>query len=321
MLKWLAIGAIAVTVGVGAPAYAAREGTKNKPDPKSDSHHDNDDSQKTPSVVVQVGSQPSNAFDTEEKKEADRDLADYTRWLAIFTAVLAAVSIGQGYFLRRQAHHLQTHAGHLDSLAAAAGASSKATTEISTAIQRQAELTGKTLSAIERQADLMENSLVVVQRAFVFFRNVESHAHMVDAATNQTSEWHFGINWGNSGTTPTRGLDLHVNWLAASIPLPSGYNFPGSHQIDTPYVLGPKASAWCGPLIITTDILLGIQQGTHHLYFWGTATYRDVFERTTEHRTKFCWKMTGVWGDPRTNDVRFQFAAHNEHNCADEDCS
>jgi hypothetical protein len=176
-----------------------------------------------------------------------------------------------------------------------------------------------TLKAIERQADLMESSLVAVQRAFVFPKGVESTVHIVDAATNKTTEWHLWIPWENSGLTPTKALEIHVNWLSQKHPLPKGYDFPDLDPKNTLYVLGPKATTSCGPLKIPAQDLVGVKKGTHHLYIWGRATYRDVFKQTITHVTKFCWKITDVLGDPTSDKVVIHFAAHDEHNCADED--
>jgi hypothetical protein len=179
-----------------------------------------------------------------------------------------------------------------------------------------------TLSAIKRQADLMESSLVSVQRAFVFAKNIEIGPRVVDAGTNQTTEWHFGIQWENSGMTPTKGLEIHVNFWSQPTPLPTGYPFPNLETTIIPFVLGPKGTTGTGPLRIPVQCLLRIQHGTQHAYLYGSATYRDIFKNTPKHVTKFCWTITGVSGNPAspTDNVMFQWAAHNEHNCADDEC-
>jgi hypothetical protein len=176
----------------------------------------------------------------------------------------------------------------------------------------QVFLLWRTLAAIRRQADLMENSLVAVQRAFVCCKGVEISSRMADG-------WNLGIRWENSGTTPTKGLEMHVNWASMNKPIPNGYDFTDSRP-HVPFVLGPKDTTWCGPLKIPVQDLVGVQQGTHHVYVWGSATYMDVFPGTPKHITKFCWKITGVVGDPATQNAILHYAAHHEHNCADDDC-
>jgi hypothetical protein len=99
MLKRLAIFTVAAVVAVGVSALATGGGTKNKVDPQPDNRSENQDSQEAPSVVVQVGTQQGDTTCTKDKEDTDRDLAKYTRWLAIFTLILAIVSMVQGYFL------------------------------------------------------------------------------------------------------------------------------------------------------------------------------------------------------------------------------
>jgi len=176
-----------------------------------------------------------------------------------------------------------------------------------------------TLRAINRQADLMENSLIAVQRAFIFFRGMDTTG-MINASSNKVIEWHVQLQWENSGTTPSKDLEMLINWQFGDKPIPIGFDFP-NHAPEVPYVLGPKATVFCGPVKIPVAVLLGIQQGTVHAYIWGTARYRDVFKGTPQHVTKFCWKITGVLGDPTTQNMTFTWAAHEEHNCADEDCN
>ena len=54
--------------------------------------------------------------------------------------------------------------------------------------------------------------------------------------------------------------------------------------------------------------------------FWGRASYRDIFENTKQHVTKFCRELT-VQGDPtlaETVPMNFNHCPYN--NCIDEDC-
>jgi hypothetical protein len=179
----------------------------------------------------------------------------------------------------------------------------------------------RTLGAIRRQADLMEKSLVSVERAFVFFKGFEI-SRIVDPISQTATAWRFGIIWENSGTTPTRRLDIHVSWYSRTDPLPQGFDFPDLGPPGHLVVIGPKATTSTGPFDIPIATLTGVQQGTHHVYFWGRATYRDVFSNTPMHITRFCWKLFGVVGNPvaPAGDFSVQFATHSEHNCADEEC-
>jgi hypothetical protein len=194
------------------------------------------------------------------------------------------------------------------------------------AVWKQAQETASAAKATRDSAeearksnDISRANLVSVQRAFVSMKQIEVRRVTV----NGVFEWRISARWENSGATPTKGLRLHVNFLTQPTPLPKGYNFPdiGEHR-DIPFVLGPHAVTVSVPLPVPTAALIEFQQGTRHLYFWGRAVYRDVFRDTPQHVTKFCSELTGIFGDLQgpTELIVFQFAAHDEHNCADEDC-
>jgi hypothetical protein len=147
MLKCLAILAITTILAVSVPGQPNKGSTKNEDarttSPQSEGNSSDQDSQKTPSVIVQVGAQQPNPSEGDEEKETQRTLAVYTLWLAILTGVFVGVSGIQGYFLFKQAGHLHVHAGHLDNLAEASTTTSKAMAEMSGAISEQAEIMGK----------------------------------------------------------------------------------------------------------------------------------------------------------------------------------
>jgi hypothetical protein len=155
-------------------------------------------------------------------------------------------------------------------------------------------------------------NLVSVQRAYVFLKRFNPERVIVGGAV----QWWFFLEWENSGTTPTKDLRLRVNFAYRPTPLPKGYDFPDlGEQTDIPVVIGPKSTATSPDLHVPTDILVQVKNGSLHLYFWGHAEYRDVFERTPLYVTKVCHKATIV-GDPALPEgkVGFRFAVHPEYN-------
>ena len=162
MLKRLAILAVfcpLATVGIlcaqGTPKQGVTKGSLGLDGKKETASQNKDqDTQKPPSVVVQVETPVSDA-----ESAAHADDRQIQGKLALYTEMLVAVGFlqfvalaGTLWIVRRQVEIMDkqteimnTHAGHLENLAIAADASSKATTEIQTAIQKQAELMGKTL--------------------------------------------------------------------------------------------------------------------------------------------------------------------------------
>ena len=77
---------------------------------------------------------------------------------------------------------------------------------------------------------------------------------------------------------------------------------------------------------ITPQDIIDAQNGRKFIYLWGWAKYFDVFPRTPEHITRFCWLIL-VAGDPlsfnpaQPNSTTFATANHIEGNCADEECT
>jgi hypothetical protein len=216
MLKLLAIlasiVALASLIGVSAsqnvPPNTPKKGivesdSISKRKPPAEGQREDQNSQKVPSVVVQVESPSveSNRPDSHED-EAAQKLAWFTFWLMIFTAWLVVVGFLQVILLRR-------HAGHLENLASAADASSKATTEIQTAIQKQAELMGKTLVLQFRPkviirvvqvktsniAPLMEQATGTVEIALV---NIGQTHAKVFTAQFEAIAVDFGVSIGNT---------------------------------------------------------------------------------------------------------------------------
>ena len=78
---------------------------------------------------------------------------------------------------------------------------------------------------------------------------------------------------------------------------------------------------------ITPQTIVDIQAGNMHLFVWGAAHYRDVFDGTPDHVTRFAWRVV-VLGDPSTfdpaadqNSLQFIWVQHSLGNCTDEECT
>jgi len=111
-----------------------------------------DGTPKTPSVIPQASTKLSDGEESRENLQIQRELTRYTG-LLVLVGFLQALVLGgtlfvvlrQATIMNRQTEIMTTHAGHLERLAGTADTSSKATAEMRTAIQRQAELMQKTL--------------------------------------------------------------------------------------------------------------------------------------------------------------------------------
>jgi len=102
--------------------------------------------------------------------------------------------------------------------------------------------------------------------------------------------------WRNAGNTPTVDLAVQV-W-----PLLSEKEMPGDFTFDKYVEPGPAALAAGG--VIESDALTltakdgrGVRDGKLFFYIWGWARYRDVFDGSAQHQTRFCVRIT-MLGEP-----------------------
>jgi hypothetical protein len=89
-------------------------------------------------------------------------------------------------------------------------------------------------------------------------------------------------------------MSIHVNALVSESRLSGNFGYPDTGDTAQHIiVLGPKAktgSNWIGG--IKPEQLMAVKNRTAYLYLYGWAKYRDVFDKTPWHITKFCFEMT-----------------------------
>jgi hypothetical protein len=97
------------------------------------------------------------------------------------------------------------------------------------------------------------------------------------------------------------------------------------NHVESPAVLGPKNYLGLTSDPMTTKYLDEIVAQRGYLYLWGWAKYNDVFEKTPEHITRFCYSLTpiAVNRDERAKLVTLRYRFNNcpQYTCADEDCT
>lgn len=170
------------------------------------------------------------------------------------------------------------------------------------------------------------DALVSVQRAFISVGPIESI---------RASDGTFTIRfrWDNSGATPTKTMSVHVSYRPQNDAIGPNFDFSdvwlaGEPHVNREFAVGPHANAGSivGP--VTPEMIKMAQDHKIHLYFWGTAKYRDIFPDTPYRITEFCAELTGWRGDPlnmkeATGSIEPIFAGcpYPYHNCNDEQCS
>jgi hypothetical protein len=82
---------------------------------------------------------------------------------------------------------------------------------------------------------------------------------------------------------------------------------------------------------VTPQDIADSQAGKKFIYIYGWVRYRDIFPRTEEHITRFCWLIVtqsdplkydpaAIGNPPAPGTLNFSFIQHREGNCTDEEC-
>jgi flagellar basal body-associated protein FliL len=234
-------------------------------------------------------------------KEGDKTLWDslfpdsislYTLALVVFTAVLAFGALYQFSFLGRA--------------------------------ERIAAETAKTA---KDSVDVAKQALVAGQRAFISV----SHRASAQKSIKDGKIYSYGFTpvWFNAGNTPTRNMENHINIRAFEKEIANDWDFPNLWDAKTPTEkrvpirLGasPKNTVDGQSVTVSIDTIQDVIDGKKFLYFWGTATYNDVFPGTELHVTRFAVQIV-IGGDPHDPEhLSISYPFLSKYNCSDEECS
>ena len=164
------------------------------------------------------------------------------------------------------------------------------------------------LRAMRRSALQSQRNLTTAQRAFVHVGSVAWSAAGANVKVSPA--------WDNNGTTPTRGLRISTNWKAWHGELPADFGYPYTRPPDRLF-LGPKGQSDIGSVLIPMrDIQAAIEERVQ-LYFWGRATYEDMFEGSEPHFLEFCYRLDVTGATP--DKIALTFTHFGAHNRSDED--
>jgi hypothetical protein len=176
------------------------------------------------------------------------------------------------------------------------------------------DLFGATKAAADA-ADQSARALIASERAYVYVRDFEPIA--ITNAEGIVTGFQCVMFWVNAGTTPTRDLVTHVNWVRSANPLPDNFDFPNipddSNEISGS-VLGPKGEMSTITFSISAEQIGELMNESTFMYIWGFAEYRDIFPNTPVRRTEFCNRVVGmpVPGNPQAAVIAFRhYKTHN----------
>jgi hypothetical protein len=164
------------------------------------------------------------------------------------------------------------------------------------------------LRAMQRSAVLAERNMAIAQRAFVY---VGTLTWSVDGQNVRIMP-----TWDNSGATPTRSLRISTNWKAWHGDPPADFAFSYARAPERLF-LGPGAKSDVGSVLIPMRDIQAAIEARVHLYFWGRATYEDVFEGTEPHFVEFCYRLDVTGATP--GNIALAFTHYGTHNRTDED--
>lgn len=170
-----------------------------------------------------------------------------------------------------------------------------------------------------------------INQPFVYIANVQATYYSGQGAVIQPI-------WTNSGNTPTVDLSIYSSTKTFIGVLPKNYNFPdldarGEEVID-PHLLHqtllpPKGAIPSRDMgVFDKDQMDAVNKLAVNRYVWGWAKYRDRFDRTKSHITRFCVQVLRFI--PPTDEQlnsgvpgfggALQWSFCDQGNCADEEC-
>jgi hypothetical protein len=257
---------------------------------------------------------------------AARRTATATVWMAAFTVVLSAVSIGTLLVLKKQLHEMQTGGVDTNKLATAAANQATWTQRLATSAGQQADRTKELADRMKDQAD--RTKTIAEQAVVQADANKRLAQNAVDTLTNtkqsfqneqrawigvqgtadsrgftETEAWQITIVFFNSGRTPARNVQSSGMYTTSPIPLRG----PSPQQVAQ-LVFGPAQSiapqgfyreilgrevgaegATAGQIYgqkILTSQYTQIKGKQLFMYYYGILKYEDNSGRP--HETQFC---------------------------------
>jgi hypothetical protein len=157
---------------------------------------------------------------------------------------------------------------------------------------------------------ISRDALVSVQRAFVFPRWAQAIPTLNDVR--------FKMTWENSGSTPTRGARTYVSAHTFDGEMPDNYDFPDLGNLKKIHLyIGPKSEISSSEMTVPNSEIISVREHRGRLYLWGWITYRDIFDDTAPHITKFCHEVIEI--PNAMGQVVYSLCPRN--NCTDEECS
>ncbi len=150
-------------------------------------------------------------------------------------------------------------------------------------------------AAAEKSAKVAEDSLFKLQRASIFMPDINTNWHP-DTEREGKFWWHFRPIFQNAGNTQTKEMTTNVVFEFRDTPLPKDFAFAPNKE-SSPAIVPPHGVIFGATSTLTDEQIIQIQKGEKFFYIYGTVIYRDVFDGTPIHTTKFCRQIINPLGN------------------------
>jgi hypothetical protein len=277
-----------------AQTQQSATGRKNQ-DPKAS----NADTQAPPPSTNQPERSPNPGHQKKHNEDGENAATQYNiaSWVvAVFTVVLAISAIVQVGIYIRQTELMASALEETKRTASAAIASA---------------------TAMEHGNAINRESLQAVQRAYVGFPYASVTNVNIGCLTHEDTGavaiWRIQLPIENTGNTPAREFRTCVNFIKTDTAgLPKNFSFKDFGDIATAGSIGAKDKIFSPDMDIPIETIYNVRDKQIRGFFYGWATYRDVFENTPVHRTEFCHELHVL--NVAGTELLFRVASHGEHN-------
>jgi hypothetical protein len=184
----------------------------------------------------------------------------------------------------------------------------------------------ETAQAAKDSADVAKQALIAGQRAFISVSyRTSAHKNIKDG---KVYAYGFTPVWFNAGNTPTRNMKNHINIHAIDKEIAGDWDFPNlwvakvpaEKRIPIPMGVSPKGIVDGQSLAMDIKTIQDVIDGKKFLYFWGSATYNDVFPNTERHVARFAVQIVAGGTPEEPEHMSFSFPLLGKYNCSDEEC-
>jgi hypothetical protein len=202
----------------------------------------------------------------------DQAIAEYTKWLAIFTLFLVLATIG--LFISGE---------------------------------RNVQVARRSADAAKQSADAARDAVILAQenaerqlRAYVFL-DKDQIVETLRIAVGEVPSGMFRFT--NFGLTPANNLAVHITSGTGPWPLPPDIKLPFPENLPKGIQVAPPGAVTLWPLEpqgnpVPAEDFEQIRIGKSRFYIWGRATYTDAFGK--DRYTNFCL-ATVPPADPRSS--------------------